>query len=105
MCHVRSVLTLEPGCSEASHPVSLIGLSQMRTGLLLLDEPVPEGRRRRMATSPIHPLDAAAGAAGTESLRFAIAGFLANYKGQTRVHTESDSPASSVGVSTGSSRR
>lgn len=43
-----------------------------------------------MATSPIHPLDSAARAAGTESLRFAIAGFLANYKGQTRVHTESD---------------
>lgn len=43
-----------------------------------------------MTTSSINLLDSLAGAPGTDSLRLAVAGFLANYKGQTRVHTESD---------------
>ena len=34
-----------------------------------------------MIPSSINPLDSLAGAPGTHSLRLAVAGFLANYKG------------------------
>lgn len=43
-----------------------------------------------MTTSSINLSGSLAGAPGTDALRLAVAGFLANYKGQTRVHTESD---------------
>ena len=43
-----------------------------------------------MIPSSIKPSDALAVAPGANSLRLAVAGFLANYQGQTRVHTESD---------------
>src|SRR5947208_104010 len=43
-----------------------------------------------MATSSFHPVESAAHAADTHPLKLAISGFLANFKGQTRIHAESD---------------
>ena len=43
-----------------------------------------------MTSSSIELLDPLPARLRAHSLRLAVAGFLANYKGQTRVHTESD---------------
>src|SRR3954469_16085021 len=43
-----------------------------------------------MATSSLQPLGSTTDTSGSQSLPLAIAGFLANFKGRTRVHAESD---------------
>src|SRR3954453_3311585 len=43
-----------------------------------------------MATSSLQPLGSTDDTSGAQSLMLAIAGFLANFKGRTRVHAESD---------------
>src|SRR3954452_8567516 len=43
-----------------------------------------------MTTSSLQPLDSTTDTSGSQPLPLAIAGFLANFKGRTRVHAESD---------------